>query len=121
MAASNTSWALAQRSATEGPPASMGRWLRAEHGCAFTVHGSTSIVAAVGPCRGSLGSLAEGGGGPRVGDFGEPVAGASGAEPVVELGGGDGPGHVVALGLVAAQAHELGVGGVGLDAFGDHA
>ena len=40
---------------------------------------------------------------------------------MVELGGGNGPGHVVALGLVAAQACQLGVGDVGLDAFGDRA
>jgi hypothetical protein len=41
-------------------------------------------------------------------------------EPVVELRRGNGPGHVVALGLVAAQACQFGVGDVGLDAFGDH-
>jgi hypothetical protein len=43
------------------------------------------------------------------------------AEPAVELGGGDGPGHVVALRLVAAQARQLGVGEFGLDASGDYA
>jgi hypothetical protein len=51
----------------------------------------------------------------------ELVGGGPGVEPVVELAGWDGPAYVEALGLVAAQPGELGVGDVVLDAFCDHA
>ena len=64
---------------------------------------------------------AESCGGPQLGGIGELVGGAPVVEPVVELGGGHGSGHVVALCLVAAEAFQLRVGEVGLDAFGDHA
>src|ERR1035437_11065553 len=41
------------------------------------------------------------------------------AQPVVERGGGHGPGHEEALRLVAAQALQLSVGALGLAALGD--
>ena len=43
------------------------------------------------------------------------------AQPVIERGGGHGPGYEEALRLVAAQALQLSVGDLGLDALGDHA
>jgi hypothetical protein len=42
-------------------------------------------------------------GGPQLWDITERLGSAPGAEPVVELGGGDGSGHEAALRLVAAQ------------------
>src|SRR5665213_2598826 len=60
-------------------------------------------------------------GGPQLWDITERLGSAPGAEPVVELGGGDGSGHEVALRLVAAQTRQLGVGDFCLDAFGDYA
>lgn len=60
----------------------------------------------------------EGHGGPHLRQFRELVGGAAGAEPVVELGCGDGGAHEVPLRLVTAEAFQLVVGDVGLDAFG---
>src|SRR5664280_3310944 len=58
------------------------------------------------------------GGGTRLRDVSGLIDGVPVAEPVVELGGGHGPGYEVALRLVAAHARQLGVGDIGLDAFG---
>jgi hypothetical protein len=75
----------------------------------------------VGRLRSCERFLTEGHGGePRRAMWG-PIDSATGAEPVVELGGRHGPGHEVALRLVAIQALEGGVGDFGLDALGDHA
>src|SRR5450631_546409 len=60
-------------------------------------------------------------GGPQLMDIGEGAGGVPVDQPLVELGGGDRSGYVVALSLVAAHAPQLGVGDLGLDAFGDHA
>ena len=65
--------------------------------------------------------FADGNGGQQLGGIGGLVERAPVAEPVVELGGGDGPGHEVVLCLIAAQTAQLGVGDVGLDAFGHNA
>src|SRR5665647_3598297 len=64
---------------------------------------------------------AQGDRGQRAGEIRGLVEFGPVAQPVVELSGGDGSGHEVALGLVAAQAGQLGVSAGGFDAFGDHA
>jgi hypothetical protein len=80
--------------------------------------GSGVSLVGSGHCRGFL---TEGPGGePRRVVWGL-IRSAPVTQPVVELGGGHGPGHEIALRLVAAQSPQLGVGDFGLDAFGDDA
>lgn len=58
-------------------------------------------------------------GGQELKDVSGLVEGLPVVEPAVELGSGDGPGHEVPLGLVAAHPGQLGVGASGLNALGD--